>query len=131
MYDSLMLWIDESRRTSLSGSPRSRRSPQHKSSPVFDYLVEHGRGAQLDDVRHRIQTSRYYPDMSEVRVLHRSLPHDLVLRVLTVFANNDQTLVVCLGGDKAAWQRSRGTDWYDHAVPVADQIFDFYQQQPF
>ena len=97
----------------------------------LDYLVEHGRGAQLDDVRHRIQTSRYYPDMSEVRVLHRSLPHDLVLRVLTVFANNDQTLVVCLGGDKAAWQRSRGTDWYEHAVPVADQIFDFYQQQPF
>ena len=97
----------------------------------LDYLVEHGRGAQLDDVRHRIQTSRYYPDMSEVRVLHRSLPHDLVLRVLTVFANNDQTLVICLGGDKAAGQRSRGTDWYDHAVPVADQIFDFYQQQPF
>ena len=88
----------------------------------LDYLVEHGRGAQLDDVRHRIQTSRYYPDMSEVRVLHRALPHDLVLRVLTVFANNDQTLVVCLGGDKAAWQRSRGTDWYDHAVPVADHM---------
>ena len=97
----------------------------------LDYLVEHGRGAQLYDVRHRIQTSRYYPDMSESPGATPGHSADLVLRVLTVFANNDQTLVVCLGGDKAAWQRSRGTDWYDHAVPVADQIYDFYQLQPF
>jgi hypothetical protein len=51
----------------------------------LDYLTEFGRAAQLDDVRHRIQTSRHYPDMSEVRVLYRTTPHDLVLRVLTVF----------------------------------------------
>ena len=69
--------------------------------------------------------------MSEVRVLHRFRPHDLVLRVLTVFTNNDRTLVVCLGGDKAAWQRTNGTDWYDHAIPTADQIFDLYQQHRF
>ena len=97
----------------------------------LDYLTEFGRAAQLDDVRHRIQTSRHYPDMSEVRILHRSRPNDLILRVLTVFADNDQTLVVCLGGDKAAWQRSNETDWYDQAVPNADQIFDHYQQHPF
>ncbi len=97
----------------------------------LDYLTEFGRAAQLDDVRHRIQTSRHYPDMSEVRVLHRSTPHDLVLRVLTVFAENDQTIVVCVAGDKAAWQRTHGTDWYDHAIPIADQIFDHYQQHPF
>jgi hypothetical protein len=58
-------------------------------------------------------------------------PHDLVLRVLTVFTNNDQTLVVCIGGDKAAWQRTKRSDWYEHAIPVADQIFDIYQQHPF
>ena len=69
--------------------------------------------------------------MSEVRVLYRTTPHDLVLRVLTVFTNNDQTLVVCIGGDKAAWARTKHNDWYDHAVPVADQIFDIYQQDPF
>jgi hypothetical protein len=57
--------------------------------------------------------------------------HDLVLRVLTVFTNNDQTLVVCIGGDKAAWQRTKRSDWYEHAIPVADQIFDIYQQHPF
>jgi hypothetical protein len=97
----------------------------------LDYLTEFGRAAQLDDVRHRIQSSRHYPDMSEVRVLYRTTPHDLVLRVLTVFTNNDQTLVVCIGGDKAAWQRTMHSDWYDHAIPVADQIFDIYQQNPF
>ena len=97
----------------------------------LDYLTEFGRAAQLDDVRHRIQTSRHYPDMSEVRVLYRTTPHDLVLRVLTMFTNNDQTLVVCIGGDKAAWQRTKNSDWYDHAIPVADQIFDIYQQNPF
>jgi hypothetical protein len=97
----------------------------------IEYLVEFGRGAQLDAVRHRIQTSRHYPDMSEIRILHHTRPHDLVLRVLTVFTNRDQTLVVCLGGDKASWQRVNNTDWYDHAVPIADQIFDLYQQHPF
>ncbi len=69
--------------------------------------------------------------MSEVRVLHRSTPHDLVLRVLTGFADSDQTVVVCLGGDKAAWQRTKHTDWYDTAVPIADQIFDLYTQRGF
>lgn len=97
----------------------------------LDYLTEFGRAAQLDDVRHRIQTSRHYPHMSEVRVLHRATPHDLVLRVLTVFADNDQNVVVCIGGDKAAWQRANGTDWYEHAIPIADQIFDLYQQHRF
>ena len=69
--------------------------------------------------------------MSEVRVLHRATPHDLVLRVLTVFADNDQTVVVCLGGDKAEWQRTNHTDWYDQAIPIADQIFDLYLRNPF
>ena len=32
------------------------------------YLEQHGRAAALPDVRHRIQTSRHFPDMSEVRV---------------------------------------------------------------
>ena len=34
----------------------------------LDYLQEHGRAAALPDVRHGIQISRHFPDMSEVRV---------------------------------------------------------------
>jgi hypothetical protein len=90
------------------------------------YLERHGRGAQLDDVRHRIQISRHYPDMSEVRVLHRHIDTDLVIRVLTVFADNDRNIVVCVGGDKAAWHRTQQTDWYDTFVAVADTVFDHY-----
>jgi hypothetical protein len=41
----------------------------------IDYRCEHGRGAVLPDVRHRIQTSRHFPDMSEIhRPQHRRPP---------------------------------------------------------
>lgn len=56
----------------------------------IDYLCEHGRGAVLPDVRHRIQTSRHFPDMSEVRT--------------------DQNIDGCLGGNKDRYEiRSGGT----------------------
>ena len=95
---------------------------------AVDYLTEFGRGAQLDLVRHRIQTSKHFPDMSEARIRHQAQPHDLVLRILTVFTNNDRTLVVCFAGDKAKWARTNTTDWYDTAIPIADQVFDRYKQ---
>ena len=78
---------------------------------AMDYLTEFGRGAQLDLTRHRIQTSKHFPDMSEARIRHPAQPHDLILRVLTVFSNNDRTLVVCFVGDKAKWARTNTTDW--------------------
>ena len=112
-----MTWNDESHRSCADGSIRCPNQRPYRFG--LDYLTEFGRAAQLDDVRHRIQSSRHYPDMSEVRVLYRTTPHDLVLRVLTVFTDNDQTLVVCIGGDKAAWQRTKHSDWYDHAIRVA------------
>jgi hypothetical protein len=90
------------------------------------YLLDHGRGAVLPDVRHRIQISKHYPNTSEVRVLHRANPHDFIIRLLTCFTDNDNTLLVLIGGDKAAWTRRHNTDWYDHAVPVADHIIDWY-----
>jgi hypothetical protein len=90
------------------------------------YLLEHGRGAVLPDVRHRIQISKHFPTMSEVRVLHHANPHDLILRLLTSFVDADNTLLVLVGGDKAAWQRKNNSDWYDHAVPVGDHIISWY-----
>lgn len=95
---------------------------------AVEYLAEFGRSAQLDLVRHRIQTSKHFPDMSEARIRHQTQPHDLILRVLTMFTNNDQTLVVCFAGDKAQWARTNTTDWYDTAIPIADQVFDRYKQ---
>ena len=37
---------------------------------LLEYLSEHGRGATLPYVRHRIQISRHFPDMSELRTDH-------------------------------------------------------------
>jgi hypothetical protein len=69
----------------------------------IEYLLEHGRGAVLPDVRHRIQISRHYPHMSEIRAKHGPL----VLRVLTCFVHEDRTLLICGGGDKAAWAQHK------------------------
>jgi hypothetical protein len=96
----------------------------------IDYLVTFGRSAQLDLVRHRIMTSNHFPDMSEVRIRHQGEPYDLILRILTVFTRNDETLVVCVGGDKAKWARTNAADWYDTFVPIADQVFHRYNNLP-
>jgi hypothetical protein len=84
------------------------------------YLAEHGRGAALPTVRHRIQTSRHFPNMAEVRVLGAA-PDGPVIRVLVVF-HRDDTVVVLIGGDKGRL----GNAWYDKAVPMADDLFDRY-----
>lgn len=82
---------------------------------AIGYLVEYGRGAQLDLVRHRIQISSNFPDMSEVRVLVRQLPHDLVLRVLTCFVDNDSTLLVCVAATRP---NGRATDRRTGTTPT-------------
>lgn len=85
---------------------------------ALDYLQEHGRGAVLPDVRHRIQTSRRFPDMSEVRV---NSDDDHVYRVLVGFGP-DGVPALLLAGNKAGV----GNRWYDQNVPVADGHFDTY-----
>lgn len=83
----------------------------------LEYLNQFGREAALPDVRHRIQTSRHFPDMSEMRVECGRR----YLRVLVAFASAD-TLVVLVGGDKT----NLGNAWYDLAIPLADELFDKY-----
>jgi hypothetical protein len=100
-------------------------TPAAMIASALDYLFEHGRGAVLPDVRHRIQISRHYPNMSEVRVAH----DQAAFRVLTCFVHQDQTLLVCVGGDKAAWARRKSSDWYDVFVPIADAVTDLYLQE--
>ena len=85
---------------------------------ALDYLQEHSRAAALPDVRHRIQTSRHFPDMSEVRV---DIDNDHVYRVLVGFGPNDVPALL-LAGNKAGV----GNRWYDQNVPVADERFDAY-----
>ena len=46
------------------------------------------------------------------------------MRVLTCFVDGDTRVVVCVGGNKHAWEERTGRDWYDDYVPVADQIVD-------
>jgi hypothetical protein len=95
----------------------------------IDYLCEHGRGAVLPDVRHRIQTSRHYPDMSEIRADQTVDSRRYLMRVLTCFADADTTVVVCLGGNKDGYEARTGRDWYDDHVPVADLIVDHYRKR--
>lgn len=93
------------------------------------YLLEHGRQADLPDVRHHIQTSRHYPDMSEVRVdmVVDGKPH--VLRTLTCFLHKDTVLLVCIAGNKDGYLKRTGRDWYDDYVPVADEVVDWFLQE--
>ena len=93
---------------------------------LLGYLSEHGRGATLPYVRHRIQISRHFPDMSELRTDHTVEGTRYVMRVLTCFIDGDQGVLVCVGGNKEGRQESTGHDWYDDYVPVADQIVDRY-----
>jgi len=94
----------------------------------IEYLREHGRGAVLPDVRHRIQTSRHFPDMSEVRADQLVAGRRFVMRVLVCFVDEDQTLLICIGGNKDRYQERVGRDWYDDYVPAADQIVDSYKK---
>lgn len=84
----------------------------------MSYLEEHGRAAALPDVRHRIQTSRHFPDMSEVRV---DLDSEQIFRVL-VGIGPDERPALLLAGNKARV----GNRWYDANVPIADDRFDTY-----
>jgi len=83
------------------------------------YLEEHGRAAALPDVRHRVQTSKHFPAMSEVRV---DIDQGHVYRVLVGFGPNDVPALL-LAGNKAG---GVGNSWYEANVPVADGRFDTY-----
>jgi hypothetical protein len=92
-----------------------------------DYLCEHGRSASLPYVRHRIQTSRNFPDMSEIRTDHSIAGNRYVMRVLTCFVDEDSKLLVCLGGNKHRWEQIQEGDWYETYVPAADLIIEKYR----
>jgi len=93
---------------------------------LLDYLCEHGRGASLPYVRHRIQTSRNFPDMSEIRTDQSVEGRRYVMRVLTCFVHEDSKVLVCLGGNKHGWEQERKGDWYERYVPAADSIIENY-----
>jgi hypothetical protein len=82
------------------------------------YLEQHGRAAALPDVRHRIQTSRHFPDMSEVRV---DIDQSHVYRVLVGFGPDERPALL-LAGNKSGV----GNTWYEANVPMADERFDAY-----
>jgi hypothetical protein len=69
-------------------------------------------------VRHRIQISRHFPDMSEVRV---DIDDAHLYRVLVGFGPKDVPALL-LAGNKAGIANR----WYDENVPIADDRFDTY-----
>jgi hypothetical protein len=85
---------------------------------AITYLKRHGRAAALPDVRHRIQSSRHFPDMSEVRV---DVDRGHVYRILVGFGPDDVPALL-LAGNKAGI----GNRWYGANVPIADERFDVY-----
>lgn len=82
------------------------------------YLAEHGRGAAEPYVKHRIQASVHYPDMSEVRTRDDERADSPVLRTLVIFTE-DQRIFVAVCGDKGR----AGNEWYERAIPLADQLY--------
>jgi hypothetical protein len=74
---------------------------------LLDYLSEHGRGATLPYVRHRIQISRHFPDMSELRTDHTVDNVRYVMRVPTCF----------IDGDHGYWSASVETSMDGRNVP--------------
>ena len=96
---------------------------------LLEYLCEHGRGAALPAVRQRIQQSKHFPDMCEVRDERDVGDVHYVTRVLTCFVRDESVVLVCLGGDKRAFEKERRRDWYDVFVPIADQIVDKFNAE--
>lgn len=94
----------------------------------IEYMAEHGRGAVLPDVRHRIQTSRHFPNLSEVRADQVLGERRYVMWVLVCFVDDDTSLLVCVDGDKEHYQQRVGRDFYNDYVAVADQLIDNYKK---
>jgi hypothetical protein len=97
----------------------------------LEYLREHGRAAVSPDIHHRIQTSRHFPDISEVRADQFVGGHHFVMRVLVCFVDEDQTLLICIGGNKDRYQGRVRRDCYDDDMPAADHVIDSYEEGAF
>jgi hypothetical protein len=66
-----------------------------------------------------IRTSRFAPRMKELRCGTAA-----AIRVLFIF-DPRRTALLLLGGAKAgAWE-----DWYEHAVPAADELYEVYLEE--
>ncbi len=89
---------------------------------AIKYLLEHGRGAVLPDVRLRIQESAHFPDLAEVRVDGHFEGEWRAYRVLTCFVEDDKSMLICIGGDKHKFENDEKRSWYSEYVPVADAI---------
>lgn len=69
----------------------------------------------------RIEASRHFPKLWELRRSEHRGDREVVLRVLVVL-HDDATAVALVAGDKAGnW-----TEWYEVAVPTADTYYDDY-----
>ncbi len=103
-------------------------SPAMRASiaSMLGFVAANGPDALTRPRAARVESSRHFPRLWELRRAEHQGQREVVLRVL-VALHSDTTAVVLVGGDKAGnW-----VEWYEVAVPTADAYYDeFLRRQP-
>lgn len=87
----------------------------------LQYLLTLRRRAELPQVRWGIKQSAFADVTGEVRSHITGRPE--FVRVLFVMPPDESVCVFALIGDKNTEHGSRGSDWYDSAVPILDEVW--------
>ena len=100
---------------------------------LLEYLSEHGWGATLPCVRHRIQISRHFPDLRGLRTEHTDEGVRYVMRVPTCFIDRDRGVLVCVEATTRAGRNAPGTtttcQWQTRSLTVISPEEDHHECQ--
>jgi hypothetical protein len=104
---------------------RALRAANHELFEVvaadIQYLLTLKHGAELPQVRWGIAQSEFTEITGEVRSHIVGEPE--FVRILFVMPADESICVFALIGDKNTDRGSQGSDWYDGAVPVVDEVW--------
>jgi hypothetical protein len=87
----------------------------------IQYLLTLKREAELPQVRWGIAQSEFTDVTGEVRSHVVGEPE--FVRVLFVMPPDESICVFAVIGDKNTADGNQGNDWYDHAVPILDEVW--------
>ena len=87
----------------------------------IEYLLTLKRGAELPQVRWGIAQSDFSDITGEIRSHIVGEPE--FVRTLFVMPPDESICVFTLIGDKNTDEGSQGSDWYDSAVPILDEVW--------
>lgn len=94
------------------------------------YLIEKRHSAELPQVRFGLVQSRFPDLMGEVR---SHMPeHPAFGRTIFALPKDESVCLFLLLGDKNARSAgaATGNDWYDEAIPLADSLWEEFNQNP-